>query len=307
MELNLPLAALLGLGTAVGLVLLTAGLTGQHNAVTPPAAAGRAWWPRLAPVQRRVRLGRRRVAAAVAVGTLVAVLTRWPVAAAGCAAAACVLPDLIGPDRVHTHRLARIDAIATFTESLRDNLSAAAGLQQSLTASAVEAPHPIREEVNRMAIRLRTGWPLPHTLRSFAADLADPTGDLVVAGLLMAAEGSGRRLAETLTELAACARATIASRQRVAAARHRNRTSARVILAATAAMGAGLVLLNRGYLTPFDSPRGQLVLLFAGACFAIALWWLARLMTTREPARLLAGTAHPGPADHTCTHHGDRP
>jgi Flp pilus assembly protein TadB len=290
MVLTLPVAAVLGLGTGLGLLLVALGCT-TRNAEPPGLDEPPSWLARL--TSGREPVDRRRLAVCVAVGVVVGVVTRWPVAAALAAVAAWVLPQVIGPDRGHTRRVARIEAIAAWTEALRDNLSGAAGLEQSLMASAIEAPQPIRDEVTRLAVRLQRGWRLRDALQAFAAELADPTADLVVAGLLMAARGSAGQLGEVLGELAASARATVASRQRVAAGRRRNRTSARVIVGTTLAMAGVLTLLNRGYLQPFDTPVGQLALLAAGACFGFAFWWLAVLMRGRDTTRILAGVGDP--------------
>lgn len=293
--LTVPLAALLGLGTGLGVLLMLAGLTGRQNGPTdldPPPS----WLSRF--TFGRQSVDRRRLAVLMAVGVVVGVVTRWPVAAALSAVAAWVLPQIVGPDASHAQRVARIEAIAVWTESLRDTLSAASGLEQSIVASAVEVPEPVREEVTRLATRLQRGWRLPDALRAFAADLADPTADLVVAGLLMAARGSAGHLGDVLGELAASSRAKVASRQRIAAGRTRNRTSARVIVGATLAMAAGLTLLNRGYLHPFDTAVGQLVLLAVGACFAVAFWWLAVLMRDRDTTRVLSSVANPAPEAH---------
>ena len=65
---------------------------------------------------------------------------------------------------------------------MRDNLSGAAGLEQAITASAIESPEPTRDEVSRLATRLQRSWRLSDALRTFAAVLADRTADLVVAG-----------------------------------------------------------------------------------------------------------------------------
>lgn len=281
--MTVPLAALLGLGTAFGVVLIVLGLFGRDDG--PADLETESWLSRLA--SGRGPVDRRRVAACVAVGVLVAVLTRWPVAAVLCAVGAWVLPAVIGPDRDHARRIARIDAIATWTEALRDNLSGAAGLEQAITASAIESPEPIRDEVTRLATRLQRSWRLTAALRAFAAELADPTADLVVAGLLMAARGSAGQLGEVLGELAASARAKVASRQRIAASRKSNRTSARVIVGVTLAMAGFLILANRGYLAPFDTATGQLVLLAAGGCFGFAFFWLAKLMRDRDTTRVL--------------------
>ncbi|MBN1173892.1 MAG: type II secretion system F family protein [Micromonosporaceae bacterium] len=291
MTLTVPLAALLGLGTGLGLVLLVLGLIGRQDApgnLDVSLGAESSWSSR---ILAHGSADRRRLLFCLAVAAFVGLVTRWPVAAALCGAGAWVLPAIIGPDRGHARRVARIEAIATWTESLRDNLTAAAGLEQSILASAIEAPEPIRDEVTGLAIRLRRGWRLSEALRHFAADLADPTADLVVAGLLLAAKGAAGQLGDTLGELAESARAKVASRQRIAASRATNRTSARVIVGATLAMAVFLVVANRGYLRPFDTPIGQLVLVAAGGCFAGAFAWLGRLMRDRDASRILAQVA----------------
>ncbi|WP_433530273.1 type II secretion system F family protein [Micromonospora sp. CA-263727] len=295
MVLTVPLAALLGAGTAFGLVLLAVGLSRRDGgpADSGPDLDTESWLSRLTAARGPV--DRRRLALFLAVGVVVGVVTRWPVAAGLAAVGAWVLPAVIGPDRDHVRRVARIEAIATWIEALRDNLSGAAGLEQAITASAIESPEPIRDEVTRLAVRLQRSWRLPDALRAFAAELADPTGDLVVAGLLMATRGSAGQLGDVLGELAVSARAKVASRQRVAAARNRNRTSARVIVGATLGMAGLLAVLNRGYLAPFDTPVGQLVLLAAGGCFGLAFAWLGRLMRDRDTARVLAGVAVASP------------
>jgi Flp pilus assembly protein TadB len=277
------MAALLGAGTAFGIVLMWLGLNSRDHEPADPESESLA--------SRFASVDHRRVALCLAVGLVMAVVTRWPVAALLSAAAVWVLPQLIGPDREHARRVARIEAIATWTESLRDNLFGAAGLEQALTVNAIESPEPIRDEVTRLATRLHRGWRLRDALRAFAAELADPTADLVVAGLMMAARGAAGQLGDVLGELADSARAKVASRQRIAASRGRSRTSARVIVGATLAMAGLLTLLNRGYLAPFDSAQGQLVLLAAGGCFAAAFLWLARLMRDRDNTRVLGGVA----------------
>jgi hypothetical protein len=59
-------------------------------------------------------------------------------------------------------------------------------------------------------------------------------------------------------------------------------------------MAAGLVLLNRGYLAPYDSAAGQLVLLLAGAIFTAGFTLLRRMARHQQVSRILAPAA-PGP------------
>lgn len=285
MTTGLVYAALLGAGTGIGVLLIVHGFAGPG--VEPDDSSARP--SRLS----RWRAGRRRgdgrrLAATVAVGLLVGVVTRWPVAAVLAAVGVWMLPGLIGPDRDHQQRLARIEAIAGWTESLRDTLGAAAGLEQAVTATATLAPAPIRDEVTRLAGRLRRGDRLSPTLRTLAVELDDATGDLVVTALVMAADRNARHIGELLGALASAARDQASLRMRVMAGRARIRTSARVITVVTVAMAAALVGLNRPYLTPYDTPTGQLVLVAVGALFGFGFAWLSRISRVNEPERVLA-------------------
>jgi len=83
-------------------------------------------------------------------------------------------------------------------------------------------------------------------------------------------------------------------RQRVDAGRASLRTSVRIITTVTGVMAAGLILLNRGYLSPYDSAAGQLVLLAVGGVFTSGFVLLQRMARHQQPARILA-PARPDP------------
>ena len=188
--------------------------------------------------------------------------------------------------------VARIEAVAGWAEMLRDTMAAAAGLEQAIVASAPLAPLPIRAEVATLALRLE-GERLAPALRAFADDVADPTCDLVVAALVLAAEHQAQRLGELLGSLAQAARDQATMRLRVEAGRARTRTSVRVIVGATGGLVLGLAILNRGYLAPYDTPVGQLVLLLVGAVFTTAFVWLARMTRPSTTERFLTNDSAP--------------
>jgi Flp pilus assembly protein TadB len=231
------------------------------------------------------------VAGAVAAGAVAGVLTGWVVAAILAAVAAATLPRLLSSDRGHAARVARIEAIAGWTEMLRDTLAAAAGLEQAIVATARTAPEAIRADVGELAVRIERGENLPEALRELADELADPTADLVLSALVLAAGHQTRQLAALLGELAAEAREQVVMRLRVDAGRARTRTSVRVIVTTTLVFALGLLMLNRDFLAPYDTASGQLVLLIVGALFGLGFWWLARLSRVREPERFLINLA----------------
>ncbi len=151
---------------------------------------------------------------------------------------------------------------------------------------ALAPPTPIRNEVTALAGRLRRGDRLAPALRAFAVELDDATGDLVVTALVMAAERNARHIGELLTSLATAARDQATLRMRVMAGRARIRTSSRVITAVTLIMAGGLVLLNRRYLAPYDTPT-------VGGFFGFGFAWLSRISRVTEPERVLGVAAEP--------------
>nr|WP_300015891.1 type II secretion system F family protein [Pseudonocardia sp.] len=276
--------ALLGGGVGLGLFLVHLGLL--RRAPGPPVTLDLTGWLRDRGWNRRevvVRTGGTALAAVVT-----AAATGWVIGAVLVAAGCWFLPRVLGPDVGHGRRVARIEAVATWTEMIRDTLSAAAGLEQAILATAPLAPAPVREEVAALAARLDRGVRLVPALRLLARDLADPTADLVVAALVIAAEQQARQLTDLLGALAATARERASMRMRVEAGRARSRTSVRVVVGTTTAFAVAVVLLNRPYLAAYDSVTGQAVLLGVGVLFAAGFGWLRTIAIVPEAGRLIS-------------------
>ena len=269
------LGALCGAGVGLGLFLVLAGWRGAEL----PRPSRVQWRPRVEQANLRLGLA---VGAAVAVGAA----TGWPVGALLAGLAGWGAPNLFAGATRHAAAVGRIEAVAGWAEMLRDTMAGSAGLEQAIVATAPLAPLPIRAEVVTLAVRLE-GERLAPALRAFADEVADPTCDLVVAALVLAAEHQAQRLGELLGSLATAARDQATMRLRVAASRARTRTSVKVIVGVTGAVVAGLAILNRGYLSPYDTAIGQLVLLLVGLVFAVAFVWLARMTRPASVERFL--------------------
>ncbi|MEV8015275.1 type II secretion system F family protein [Streptomyces sp. NPDC086554] len=239
----------------------------------------------------------RRVLIAVTSGVAAGALTSWPVAAVLTTVALLTLPGLLGPDRQAARRTERMEALALWTEMLRDTLSAAAGLEQAVLASADIAPAALEPEMRQLAATVRSGTPLPSALRALAEDVDDPLADVVVAALVMAAEQQASQLAPLLGELAESVREQVAMRQRVDAGRASVRTGVRVTVSVTLGMVVGLVVLNRPYLDPFNTLTGQAVLAVVGALFTASFTYLTVIGRIEEPVRLINAAAPHTTAD----------
>lgn len=268
----------LGAASGVGVAIVVAGLAGRP--ILPSSAEFRV---------RREALARMsvRTSSAAAAFLVTIALTGWPVGALLVAGTVVGAPRLIGGRAAREAAIARTEAIATWTEMVRDSISAASGLEEAINATASVAPAPIRREVRLLVSRLER-QSLPRALGAFGEELAHPSGDLVVAALTIAARTEASDLSGLLSRLADAIRGEARMRIRVDVGRTQVRTASKVIVGVVAATVALLALLNRDYLDAYSSASGQLALLVVGGIFALGGFLLVRMAEIEMPERFSA-------------------
>lgn len=274
------LAALAGAVVAGGLLLVLVGVRGR--APRPAGPAGPTLSQRMSsPLARRVPL-------AVLAGVAVLVGTRWPVASAGAAALVLAWPVMFGGVAAEKRAIASVDALRMWTESLRDTIAGAAGLEHAIPATTPGAQPVLVDPLRRLQARLHTRTSAEQALRHFADDLDDPSADLVIAPLILNAQLRGPGLREVLTSLADNAREQVAMRDRVLNQRKGLRRGTQIIVAVTVLAVVGLGVFNRDFVAPYTSPTGQLVLAVALGLIAVGFAALRSLSEIKTPGRFLA-------------------
>ncbi|TDU86505.1 Flp pilus assembly protein TadB [Kribbella voronezhensis] len=228
-----------------------------------------------------------RLGAGVAVGLLVLVVTEWLVLAVALGLLAALADRFFGGTGEERRAIDRLEALATWTEALRDTIAGAVGLEQAIPATAVNAAPAIKPALNLLVDRLRIREPLPSALMRFADDLDDPSADLIVAALVLNSRLRGPGLREVLSALADSAREELDVRRKVAAERRSTRRSVQVVVAITLLVAATLVLFNPTYVQPYTSFVGQFVLFLVILLYAVGLVWLRRLAKIEVPERFL--------------------
>ncbi len=221
-----------------------------------------------------------------AVGVVAAIVTGWPVAGVIGAVAAYGVPRLLRQTSGSVS-IARVEAIATWTEMLQGTLAASAGLGQAIMATADLSPLPIRSAAEQLAAQLRAGAHPRDALLQFAESVGDPCADRVVCSLLLASTSRAQRLGDLLQALAESTREEVSLRLRVETSRASVRSGVRTVVIFSVAFAAGLALFARSYLAPFSSTTGQLVLLAVGALYASGLTLMVALARPPAPVRLL--------------------
>jgi hypothetical protein len=260
---------------AFGLVLAVLGAIGVEDA----------------PARKRLAVPRfdtifLRLGGAVAAGLVAALATHW-IAAFGIGALAALLaPALIGAKAKRQAAIAKTEAVASWAEMLRDTMAASAGLQAAIVASARVAPAPITAEVRELARAMQRDG-LVVALQRFASTVEDPTADIVVVALTVAATRQASQVGEVLDRAASAARASAAMRVSVEASRARTFTSARIIVAVTVGMACVLALVSGDYLEPFGTAAGQVVVFAIAVLFGLGLWSLNRLARIEPGTRVL--------------------
>lgn len=274
--------AALGAGCALGLLLVIAGLTGRPLLEGMGAAA-----------QRRIAgPDLVRVTSCVVAFLIVAAVTGWIVGGVLAALTVLAVPQLFGGKASRERAIGRTEAVASWTEMIRDSIVAASGLEEAIVATAPVAPAPISAEVRALVRRL-DHQRLPDALVAFGKDLDHPSGDLVVAALVIASRMEASDLSGLLTRLAEATRGEARMRIRVEVGRTRVRTATKVIVGVVITAVAFLALVNRDYLAVYDSAGGQVVLAVVGAIFATGGWLLSRMSAIELPERFTARASSP--------------
>jgi len=219
-----------------------------------------------------------RVALPVVAALIVGVVTRWPIAAAFAALAAAYVPSLLTSTSAQDV-IRRGEAVAAWTELLRDSLAASAGLAQTIAVTASVAPPEIRGAVRGLADRIMSGVPMDDALRACAIEMDDESAHEVICALRLAATARSQRLVELLGALADSTRQEVSMRLRVEASRAAARSGVRIVIVFSLAFAALLMVVAHSYLAPFGTVSGQVVLGFVGACYGTGVWLMSRLVS----------------------------
>jgi len=229
---------------------------------------------------------------AVVIGILTLLATRWVAAGIGIALLAYNWRSLSGANSERA-AIARLEGLATWTESLRDTIAGAVGLEQAIPSSTRIAAPAIREPLLRLVDRLHTRMPMADALRLFAVDLDDASADLIIAALIINSRLRGPGLRDLLGALSRSVREELDMRRKVSAERRSTRRSVQIVIGVSVGMALVLALIDRSFLAPYSSPFGQVVLAGIAGLYGAGIAWLRRLARFESPQRMLGVAESP--------------
>jgi len=285
---TLAIALTLGALIGAGIFLLVLFVVGEE----PGSRAARPSGRRLQDLDLRGFALRILLGVAAFAGVMVVV--GWIVLAIAIAFLVTFWNRIFGGAAQERRAIERLEGLTAWTESLRDTIAGAVGLEQAIPATAVNAAPSIRPSLNLLVDRLRVREPLPNALMKFADDLDDPSADLIIAALILNSRLRGPGLRDVLSALSDSGREELDLRRRVEGSRRSTRRSVQIVVAVTLFVSGMLILFNQKYLQPYDSGVGQLILTAVIALFAAGVFWLRRLAGVDTPERFLVQSSRKG-------------
>jgi len=231
------------------------------------------------------------LAIALIAGMAVLLVSGWLLPAAVVAGAAFwATAGWHGRQRGVSREIERLDALASWIESVRDALMAGEQPVGAITSTVGACPPVIRPSVRRLALGLARQDP-DHVFRRFADELDDPLADLVATGLSIAVR-RGARTVPVLTALAEQTRQQVDRRRLVEAERAPTRREVQALTTIMGGLVIGLLVLGRSaYLTAYDTATGQIFLAASLTGYAALILRVQRLAAFPRPGRFLTSAA----------------
>lgn len=176
------------------------------------------------------------LAVVVAAATLIA--SRNFVLAVIAGSAVVIWPLVTGGGKAERAELAKLEALAQWTESLRDLAQKGAGLESVIPKTIASASGVLEHSLRQLSARLAVRVPLPQALSLFADDVDHAGADLVVGALALSARQRRGQLSRVLAVLATSLRDELEQRTKIM----RERNGVRREAAQVAGLSAILVL-----------------------------------------------------------------
>lgn len=220
-------------------------------------------------------------------GMVVWLTTNWPVAGLWVFVGVMSIPLLRGSGPTAKEEVALVEAIASWTEQIRDTMASAAGLQQALLATTMNPTPVLEDPLRNFAARARRGS-LVDALTLLGREVNHPSCDLVVAALSNAARMEGARMGPLLTRLSESIREEARMRVRVEVGRARIRVSMRIVGVMMGVSVLVLALSSTGFLQAYETGGGQFWLIVVGMVVVASVWSTRIMSEIPLPERFVA-------------------
>lgn len=288
------LAAVLGLGVGLALLLAVSGLQRRpdrprrtYTGGNPAGLIGRLKSYAATPGGRSRLLV---IGAAAFIGLIITTITGFWAALILLPLTVAALASIFFPPAAVG--LDVLEALDRWIGSINQSLPIGRDVTGAIRASVLSAPDLLKPVLNRLVGRLNIGMRTDQALGMMADELADPEVDAVLASLILASRRSGGGLGTTLDGIADSIQDKLRALRAVKTERDRPRQTVRIvtIMGLVMIVGAGVFL---GYFTAYTTPIGQIILTILVSAYFLTVLAMNRLTSTRPRPRILVATQTP--------------
>ena len=277
------------LGTLLALGLLGIGRLTRGLPLLPPLHD---WLLRGARVQhtpnRLAASEHRTLIIGAAVGLVVVIVARNLVFGVIVGAGVVLWPMVVGGGKAERAALAKLEALAHWTEALRDLAQKGSGLESVIPRTVDTASDVLVGPLRLMSRRLSVKVPLPEALSLFADEVDDASADTVVAALALSARQRRGRLSDVLSTLSEALRDELEQRTKVMRERNVIRREAAQVAVLTGVLVTGASLFAPPSLPVDDDGAAQILPLLLAIAFVVVFSRVRKLAEPEPQPRFLS-------------------
>lgn len=268
------MGAALGLGFAVGLLMVLRGLAAGPRR----QAVARDWSELMRSAGKSLGLG-------VLAAGFILVLLGIPAAALIGGTAAAATPVLVGRHADQRRRKAQRAAWPDAIDDLLTAVRAGVPLSDAICEAASSGPEPLRPGFAAHAAAWRRGDSFPAALAAMQRHFSDATADRVAVSLALAAESGGRNVGRVLATQGDFLRADLRMRGEIDARQSWTVSAAKVAVAAPW-FALGALSIRGESAQAYATAQGAVVLVITAVIGAAAYWAMRRIAALPQPQRL---------------------
>ncbi|EFC82847.1 hypothetical protein [Parafrankia sp. EUN1f] len=180
------------------------------------------------------------------------------------------------------------DAIASWCETLRQELDAGQPLKTAVAVSCAASPPALTDPLRRLRARLDR-QALPAALAGFRQDVAHPAVGAIVTALVLTYQHGAGELAMLMADQVEVTRHRVAVLRDTHAARARHRRAMTLLLALFALSTLGVLVVWPAMLGPYRTAPGQAILVVIVGVVGYAVRTLLRLSRPDETPDFFGG------------------
>lgn len=203
------------------------------------------------------------------------VATGWPMATIAGAIVGAVVPEMVARSREERERIDRMEAVSEVASRIRDSLRSGIALQEAISIVARRPPAAIAHDLRRLVADMKIEG-IGAAVRSLSRRSGDFSSEVLAAALSVSERFGARNTAEVLDALSEATTSRALTLREARARQTHNRASARIVVATPILLLLIIQRTSPGYLEPFGTPIGQLVLALAFALMGVGYWAMLR-------------------------------